>query len=181
MFDEPSVLILLYFTLPLWYAAGFADWVCHKKSKIEHTSGIHESALHAVMFCEIGAGLLPGLFLEINALVILVMIAMFVLHEVTAFADVTYAITKRNVTVTEQFFHSFLEIIPLMGIVTVVALHWGQFLSLFGRGLETADFSWKWKPHSLSVAYLAWTMAVIFVFHFLTYSEELLRCWRARV
>ena len=180
MTNDPALLILLYFTLPVWYVPGYADWVCHKRSNIERTSGLRESAIHAIMFCEIGLGLLPGLFLEINSLLILIMVVMFVAHEATAYFDVTYAVTKRNVVRVEQFVHSFLEIIPLMAIVSVVALHWGQFLAIFGLGGGVARFALQWKSHPLPVAYLSWTMAVIFVFHFLAYAEELVRCWRFR-
>jgi hypothetical protein len=178
--SDPATLILLYFTLPVWYAAGFFDWVCHRRSKIELTSGLWESALHVVMFCEIGLGLLPGLFLEINSLVLILMIAMFALHEATAFLDVSFAVSNRNVTPAEHHIHSFLEIIPMMAIASVAALHWGQFLAIFGLGDDLAKFNIEWKAQPLPAIYLSWTMAVIFIFHFLTYSEELLRCFRAR-
>lgn len=178
MTSDPATLILLYFTLPVWYVAGFADWICHRKSKIEETSGVWESALHAVMFCEIGSGLLPGLFLEINSFTLILMLGMFALHEVTAFLDISYACAKRHVSTIEHQVHSFLEIIPLMAIASVVALHWGQFVAIFGLGSEIARFDVVFKPQPLSALYLSVTMAVIFVFHFLTYSEELYRCWR---
>lgn len=179
MTSGPATLILLYFTLPVWYAAGFADWICHRKSKIELTSGVWESALHAVMFCEIGAGLLPGLFLEINSFVLIIMLLMFVLHQATAFLDVSYACPKRKVTPIEHQIHSFLEIIPLMAIASIVALHWGQFLAIFGLGNEIARFDVVFKAPPLPVLYLSLTMAVIFIFHFLTYAEELFRCLAA--
>lgn len=31
--------LLLYFALPLWLLAGFADYLCHRASRIEVTSG----------------------------------------------------------------------------------------------------------------------------------------------
>jgi len=178
--SDPISIILLYFTLPVWYAAGFADWICHRRSKIELTSGMLESALHAIMFCEIGAGLLPGLFLEINSLTISIMVGMFVVHEATALIDVKYAVPRRHVTTIEHHIHSFLEIIPLMAIASIVALHWGQFLAIFGLGGEVARFELVWKAQPLSALYLSLTMAIIFVFHFLTYLEEFFRCYRAK-
>jgi hypothetical protein len=36
MLSDPTVLILMYFVLPLWLVAGFADWLCHRASHIEH-------------------------------------------------------------------------------------------------------------------------------------------------
>lgn len=37
--SEAAVLVLLYFILPLWLAAGFADYLCHRASNIELTTG----------------------------------------------------------------------------------------------------------------------------------------------
>jgi len=42
----------MYFVLPLWLAAGFADYLCHRASHIEATSGPKESALHLLQFAE---------------------------------------------------------------------------------------------------------------------------------
>jgi hypothetical protein len=66
--------ILMYFILPLWLAAGFADYLCHRAAHIEQTSGVKESILHLLQFVEMGIPILAAMFLEINALVILVMI-----------------------------------------------------------------------------------------------------------
>ena len=35
--------VLMYFVLPLWLAAGFADYLCHRHAHIETTSGAKES------------------------------------------------------------------------------------------------------------------------------------------
>ena len=72
--------VLLYFILPLWLAAGFADYLCHRRSGIEHTSGYRESLIHLLLFAEVGIPLLAAIFFEINALVILMIIAAFIAH-----------------------------------------------------------------------------------------------------
>jgi hypothetical protein len=64
--SSPTDSVLLYFILPLWPAAGFADWLCHHASQIESTSGAKESLIHLLMFAEVGVALLAGLFLQIN-------------------------------------------------------------------------------------------------------------------
>jgi hypothetical protein len=179
MLSDPTVLILVYFILPVWLAAGFADWLCHRASHIESTTGAKESLIHLLMFAEVGAPLLAGMFLTINALIIAVMIAAFLVHEATALWDVNNATTARVVTPTEQHVHSFLEMIPLMAILSVISLHWGQFLALFGGGYESANFDLAWKPERLPVAYIAAVMAVIVLFEFLPYVEEFLRGLRA--
>lgn len=66
--------------------------------------------------------------------------------------DVSYATTARTVSPVEQHVHSFLEMIPLMGIVNVVSLHWRQFHALFGFGDEPARFELAWRAEPLPVA-----------------------------
>jgi len=102
MLSDPAVLLLMYFVLPLWLAAGFADWLCHRATHIETTTGAKESILHILMFTEAGIPLLAAMFLEINALIILIMIAALFLHAATAVWDVRYATTARTVTPNEK-------------------------------------------------------------------------------
>jgi hypothetical protein len=146
--------VLMYFVLPLWLAAGFADWLCHRASNIATTSGAKESLIHLLMFAEMGIPITAAIVLEINALVIAVMIVAFLLHEATALWDVSYATEKRVVTPIEQHVHSFLEILPLMGLVLVVVLHWGQFVALFGLGTEAARFDISLKQPPLPWGYI---------------------------
>jgi hypothetical protein len=40
MLSDPSVTILMYFVLPVWFIAGFADWICHRATSIETASGV---------------------------------------------------------------------------------------------------------------------------------------------
>src|ERR671911_1644060 len=60
---EIAQLMLMYFVLPLWLAAGFADYLCHRASDIEHTSGAKESLLHLLLFAEMGVPVLAAIFL----------------------------------------------------------------------------------------------------------------------
>ncbi|TIU33740.1 MAG: diguanylate cyclase, partial [Mesorhizobium sp.] len=98
MLDDPMVLILMYFVLPVWLIAGFADWLCHRATHIESTTGAKESLIHLLMFAEVGIPLLAAMFLEVNALVVAVMIVTFFVHEATAMWDVRYATTARTVS-----------------------------------------------------------------------------------
>lgn len=177
--NTPAALILMYFVLPLWLVAGFADWLCHRASHIESTTGPKESLLHLLMFGEVGIALLAGIFLQINALVIALMILVFFVHEATALWDVSYAVTARRVGPFEQHVHSFLEIIPLLAIVCVVTLHWTQFLALFGTGPEAAQYALRSKDEHLPISYLACLFTAIALFVLIPYVEELLRGLRA--
>jgi hypothetical protein len=166
--------------MPLWLVAGFADWLCHRRTHIEATTGVKESVIHLLMFAEVGIALLAGLLLEIDAGVIALMILAFVLHEATALWDVSYAVTARKVSPIEQHVHSFLELVPLIAIICVVALHWNQFLALFGSGREVAQFELVPKRQPLSLTYLVALFSGIIFFEVLPYVEELFRGLRGR-
>jgi hypothetical protein len=179
---DPSVAqsILMYFVLPLWLAAGFADYLCHRATSIETTSGPKESLLHLLQFSEMAVPTLAAIFLEINALVMLVMIVSLILHQLTAMWDVRYAYHLREVTPIEQHVHSVLEMLPLTALLIVVALHWPQFLALFGAGNEPMDFSLRLKEPPLPWLYVTAVLALVALFEVFPYVEELVRTLRAR-
>jgi hypothetical protein len=170
--------MLMYFVLPLWLAAGFADYLCHRSAHIERTSGWKESALHLLQFAEIGLPVLAALFLEITSGVILLMIVCLILHQATAIWDVRYAHATREISPSEQHVHSVLEMLPLMGLMLVVALHWSAFSGLFGLG--TPDFAFRWKNDPLPVAYIATMLGLTAALEVLPYIEELVRTLRHR-
>lgn len=170
---------LLYFILPLWLVAGLADYLCHRASNIAQTSGYKESLLHLLMFGEVAIPLLLAMFFEINALVILIMMLGFIAHQLTALWDVSFAVDKRDVSPIEQHVHSFLEMLPLMGTLVVVILHWPQFLALFGAGPEVARFDLALKPEPLPWSYVTAFLLAVLLFEVMPYGEELVRGLRA--
>lgn len=176
---DPTQAVLLYFIVPLWFLSGVADWWCHRASDIEHTAGVKESLIHLLMYAELAVPLLACLFLEVNALIILVIILAFLAHEATALWDVSYAVKHRRVTPLEQHVHSFLELIPLMAGAFVILLNWSQFLALFGFGEEPARFELAWKDPPLPTAYIVAVLAASVILALLPYVEELWRCLRA--
>jgi hypothetical protein len=177
---ELTVGVLKYFILPLWIAAGFADYLCHRAAKIATTSGPKESLLHLLQFGEMAIPVLAAMFLEINSLVLLVMLVCFLLHEATALWDVSYASAMRDVFPLEQHVHSFLEMLPLMGLTLIAILNWGQFLALFGLGAEQARFDITFRSGEPSWLYVAVMLSLVLVFEVLPYFEELLRGIRAQ-
>ena len=135
--------VLMYFILPLWLACGFADWLCHRASNIATTSGAKESLIHLLMLTEMEIAVTAAMTFEINALILLVMVVCWALHEATAVWDVFYAVEHREVTPIEQWVHSYLGVLPLLSLVLVVVLNWQQFQALFGFGSEAPRF----EPH----------------------------------
>jgi hypothetical protein len=168
--SEVAELALLYFVLPLWLAAGFADYLCHRATSIELTSGYKESLIHLLMFAEVAVPLLAAIFLEIDALVIATMIAGFIAHQLTALWDISFANDKRPIPPIEQQVHSFLELLPLMGILVVIIFDWQQFLSLLGP--ESAHFGIALKPDPLPVTYVAAFLSAVLMFEILPWFED---------
>jgi hypothetical protein len=176
---ELTVYVLMYFVLPVWLVAGFADYLCHRAASIATTSGAKESVLHLMQFAEMAVAVLSAMFFEVNALILLVMIVCFLLHEATALWDVTYASATREVTPIEQHVHSFLEMMPLMGFVLIAVLNWPQFLALFGLGNEPARFDFRFRHAPPSWMYVATILTLVLLFEVLPYLEELVRGLRA--
>jgi len=166
---------LLYVILPLWLLVGIADWYCHRATRIESTSGAKESLLHLAMMAEAGLAVLLGLFLEINALLIALMILCWLAHEATAHWDLRYAVIWRDVRPSEQHVHNYLGAIPFMALSFVIVLHWPQFLSLFGLGAEPPDFSLRLKQPPLPIGYVVAMLLAIALLELLPYFEELAR------
>ncbi len=170
---------LLYYVIPVWMAAGIADWLCHRATDIAHTTGAKESLMHLLMLTEAAVPVLAGFFLEITAPVAALMITVFFLHEATALWDVGCAVTARNVTPVEQHVHSFLEMVPLMAISFIAVLHWPEFRALLVPGEEPPDLSIRWKEKPLPPHYVPTALGAMAVFEWLPYLEELNRTLRA--
>ena len=123
---------------------------------------------------------LAAIFLQINALVIATMIVCLIAHEATAIWDVSYAYQRREVAPIEQHVHRFLEMLPLMGLLIVVILHWQQFLSLFGLGQEPAEFAVRLKDPPLPWRYVTIILSLVVLLEVLPYVEGLIRGLRRR-
>src|ERR1700680_2342176 len=50
--DEATRRYLMYIIMPVWSVAGFLDWLWHRQTKIETTSGVKESIMHLLMMAE---------------------------------------------------------------------------------------------------------------------------------
>lgn len=106
------------------------------------------------------------------------MIAFLILHEATAIWDVRYASTAREIAPVEQHVHSVLEILPLTGLLLVIALHWTAFMALFGFG--EAKFTFTLKQQPLPATYVVTMLILTALFQIIPYLEELIRGLRNR-
>ena len=172
--------ILMFVVFPLWVAAGLIDWTCHRRTRIERTSGLKENLLHLLMTAEVGLGMLAVALLEVNAAVLLIVSLVFVAHELTVYWDLHYTTPLRLVGPFEQMVHSFLEILPLLSLALLATSNSGQALALFGFGPDAADFSLRFKSEPLPATFLLGGLVAAVLLNGLPLLKETCRCWRAR-
>ncbi|MGW1171374.1 diguanylate cyclase [Streptomyces sp. NPDC002550] len=171
---------LLYGIMPLWFVPAVADWVMHRRSDIEHTSGVRESAVHALMMTEAGLPVVAGLTAKVNPLVLSLMGGAALAHWGTALWDVSLATDKREVSPAEQHIHSFLEVLPLTAAAFTTCLHWDQVRKALKGGRRADDWKLLPKERPLSAGYLGAIAAGVGLCVVLPYAEEMIRCVRAR-
>lgn len=169
----------LYVILPAWVIPGYGDYLCHKRSKIETTSGTLESITHSLMMGSIAVPTLLSLLFEINALTLTVSAGSTIFHELVVLWDVSYASTRRPPNVTEQHLHSFLEVLPILTFSFLMCLRPNQAASLLGLGPEKPDFTIRPKAEPPSPVYVAALLLLVTTTIGIPYAEELLRCMRA--
>ena len=171
-------LLLMAAVVPLWIAAGLADWWCHRRTRIERTSGLRENLFHWLLLAEAGVALLAAALLEITAGVLLVALAAFLAHEVTTYVELRYTVPKREVRPGEQMVHSFMEILPLLLLALLAVIGWEQVQALLGSG--DADFGLRPKAQPWPPGYLLGAAAAVAAFNVLPMAEEGWRCLRFR-
>jgi hypothetical protein len=170
---------MLYVLLPLWFVAGVADYLLHRRTRIERTSGVGESRLHVLQAIEIAIPLLAGLFLEINSLVLAIMILFVLAHTATALWDAAYSTPRRYISPLEQHVHSHLEYVPLVAVALVVLMHWEGFLGLLSLPGGTADFGIRLKRAPLSGTVILAVLVPVFLVQGTLLAEEAIRTGRA--
>ena len=162
---------LLSLTLPLWLLAGFGDWLCHRRSRIEQTSGPRESALHLLLYLLVAVPVALGLWLEISASMLLVMTAGVAAHMGVSLWDTSFAQPRRHISPLEQQIHSYLEMVPLFALALVFVLHWDA--------VQHAAWTWSLRERPLPEAW-RWGVIAALMPGMVMIIEELLRCLRGR-
>jgi hypothetical protein len=170
---------VLAVVMPLWIASGHIDYWLHRRAKIEENAGTFESTLHAVGISMSALPVLGGLYLEVNAGVLLAMIAGYVAHAGMTIWDVAYADTRRDIVPFEQHVHGMLELLPFCALSFMLVAYRDEALAIVGRGGATrARFAPRWKRKPLPNAAGIATIVAFAAFVAVPYAEELLRCLR---
>lgn len=180
MQDSRHLLInlILYGLLPLWGIAGFIDWCCHRATKVESTSGLKESLIHSLMGIQLGIPIILCLLFEVNVLVLLICVAMWLLHEVVAHWDVYYATPRRHISIWEVHVHNYMATVPLYLLMLIVILNWDVAVKAV-----TFDWAGQFRLHPLEQrpgggAYLPAYLAFMIALCVFPYLEENIRCLR---
>lgn len=169
-----------YFIVPVWIGAGFLDYIWHRQTKIETTSGIEESLMHSLMMVEAAPAVLAPLFVEINAGVLAGMIGLATLHELTVLWDLWFTTPRRAIPAGEQVTHTFLESPPFMVAAAAVATHWEQFQALLGRGRQHPRYNLRLQKPPLPASTLVVMFAGLGLLGALPHFDELRRCFEAK-
>ena len=176
--EKTSRRFLTFVLLPTWLLLGFGDYVCHRASKIERTSGTHESLTHLLMLGSAGTGLTAALFCEVNETVLAVMTAAAIAHEAVVLWDIGYASPLRPPSPTEQHVHSFLEVLPFTGLAFMMCLNPDDLAVMLGRGSRPFRFRLEPKQHPLGPVYATTVIVLASVLLVIPHLEEFVRCYR---
>ena len=170
---------LLFFLLPAWNIIGAVDWWCHRRAGIERF-GPYEPVLHLLLLSLGGFPLLLGLFLDINALVLLLMILCFLVHEIVGSIDIAWASHSRGIGPFEQRVHDFLTAIPFTALTLVALVHWHDLVFLVQHPVAALSQPLQLRAPPLSPGAVAVILALVVVCNIVPYLEEFARAWRCR-
>lgn len=175
--ESTALALIAFVVLPLWLAAGVGDYLCHRVTRIEATSGWRESALHLAQLAEVGAIVVAALLFEPNGALVGFAVAMILAHEVTVWIDLKYAGRLRRIPPVEQMIHGMLEMLPLSALLLLLAHAWPTTGSL---ATSLQDLELRVAEDGVPVAWRVGLAIAIGALGVAPYAEELWRCVRAR-
>jgi len=173
--DDTVRRYFLYILMPFWAVPAFADYLFHRRSRIEDTTGLPEAALHTAMMAEMGAAVGAALTLRVNRSVFAAMAGCTALHALTSAADVRLAYdSPRPIEPGEQHAHAFLEVLPWTLLGIMACLHWEQI-----RHPQPGAPRWALRRPPLPRWYLIASGAAVTTGIAGPYADEMRRCVRA--
>jgi hypothetical protein len=164
---QTATWLLMYAVLPLLIVAGFVDWLCHRATDIESTSGLRENIVHWLMFGQVGAGIAAVILFEVNTTIVLWVGFVFLVHEVTVWMELRYTVDLREVRPVEQVTHSFMEMLPLVAFALLFVI------AAPGDGLRP-------RRAPLPEGYILYAGIGVLLFNVLPLAEESWRCLTSR-
>ncbi|HWL74483.1 MAG TPA: hypothetical protein VNQ74_11470 [Burkholderiaceae bacterium] len=117
---------LIWGIYPAWLLAGAGDYLCHRMTDIERTSGATESWLHVTQFVCLAVAFACAVLLQISAAVFVVLVALVVAHSFLSYIDVRYTDGRRRISPMEQSIHGFMDVLPLVAVAMLGVQHWPE-------------------------------------------------------
>jgi hypothetical protein len=118
--------LLLWGIYPAWLLAGAGDYLCHRRTDIDRTSGVVESWLHLAQFGCLAFAFACALLLEITAAVFVLMVVLVLAHTMLSYIDVRYTDGRRRILPIEQTIHGFMDVLPLVVVALLGVQHWQE-------------------------------------------------------
>jgi hypothetical protein len=118
--------VLMWGLYPVWLLAGAGDYLCHRQTDIEHTSGTKESWFHLLQFVSLLPAFAAAVLLDVNAVVFGLIVVCVIAHTVLAHLDISYTDGLRHISPIEQHVHGFMEVLPLVAVALLGILHWSE-------------------------------------------------------
>jgi hypothetical protein len=166
---------LAWVLYPLWLIGGAADYICHRRTDIQRTSGIQESWLHVAQFLAISLVFVGAVLLQITLPVVIALVLLVVAHTVLSFIDVSYTLGRRHISASEQHAHGLLNVIPLIAVALLAILNWQTMLAPSSGPVV------RLKDEPLPATHVAMLLGSFSVLAGGPVIEEWLRTYRARV
>lgn len=163
--------LLVWGLYPVWLLAGAGDYLCHRQTDIEHTSGTTESWLHLLQFGTLLIAFAAAVLMNLNVVVFGIMVALVLTHSVLAHVDVSYTDGRRHISPFEQLVHGFMDVLPLVAVALIGVLHWREITASPGAPIFSL------RPADLGRALLVASFAVLSGVPIL---EEIARTYRHR-
>ena len=163
----------IYVLFPIWLIVGFLDFLQHRKTNISETSGLTESISHQLLLLSMGPAILCGLFLEINKMALLLMIACLVIHQILVYIDIWFARNyHRDIQPIERIYHIYIVMISVALLSAILVLKWSE-LTLD----STWDLQFHWKAEPLPTGGIILAFALMAGLGIIPYSIELYSCY----
>lgn len=153
----------------VWLLAGTADFLLHRRSCIEATSGLRESALHLLQIGLLGMGTVLWLLFAATPALWWLLLGIVCLHAVAGYWDTHVAYPVRAIVPLEQHVHSVLDIAPW---VALAAIGW----PLLSADPPATGAGFKVAPAAAGIWAFALGAGVLLTV--LPALDELRRCWR---
>jgi hypothetical protein len=129
---------------PLWLAAGLFDYVLHRRTCIESTSGVKESLYHVAQFASLAVALVCAALFGGSPVVLTIVILAVALHTWLGHADVVYTGSRRRIAPLEQLVHGFMAVLPVAATGVFAAMHWEELVySPWTLRLRDPPLSWR--------------------------------------